>query len=670
MAAPSGTIWGSIAGGYGRIGLYISQSLTNTTAAYTFQVWFWSKYSVSDSNNTLYLDALATSGSATTAYDPGTITTTVASGSGWSTSNQVLIKSVARTYTRINTNQNMRLYAKLANVDRVGATMEVNTTFTIPILPSYAVTYNANGGVGAPATQTKYYGKTLTLQTITPTRTGYTFKGWATTKTGAVAYAPGASYTANAAATLYAVWQAITYTVTYNANGGTDAPSSQTKQYGTALTLTTSTPTRTGYTFKGWATSATSTTVSYAPGASYTPNAAITLYAVWEPSYVKPRIYNLTATRTEDGTSVTVSFDWETTNADPEIDIAGDLAGSTLTPTGTSGTATYEEGNLNPETTYRIEVYVNDGGGENNASVISFGTLIAFDVLAEGKGVSFGKPAELEGVADFAFDAKFNNPVYGKALGMDRLPTIPENSDFNDYKETGCYAVHGNTAAKTISNIPVNRAGRLEVWSSTGEGIRDKAWSYIRQRYVPYNSANAVWERDISRSSDNVWVYYDWWNSTLTPAAAEKVYSKAAITVALSANTTLGIVGSYTQIPLDRVAISTSDRLTLEGNAVKIGANISYVKVSAQTLIKCGSSAGARHVRIQKVSGSKTTSVSWTCINGAAVANVLYPLTPAIVSVEEGDMLKMVFYTSVDDDMNASGSADNGWQTYMTVEEL
>ena len=73
-----------------------------------------------------------------------------------------------------------------------------------------------------------------------------------------------------------------TYTVSYNANGGSGAPSSQTKTWGTALTLSSTKPTRMGYAFKGWATSSSSTTVAYAAGASYTANAAATLYAVWE----------------------------------------------------------------------------------------------------------------------------------------------------------------------------------------------------------------------------------------------------------------------------------------------------------------------------------------------------------------------------------------------------
>ena len=148
----------------------------------------------------------------------------------------------------------------------------------------YDVTYNANGGSGAPAAQTKVHGTSLTLSSTVPTRTGYTFQGWATSSTATTAtYQAGGSFSSNANTTLYAVWKPITYTVTFNANGGSGAPASQTKTHGVTLTLSTTTPSRTGYTFQGWATSASATSAAYQPGGSFTTNANTTLYAVWKP---------------------------------------------------------------------------------------------------------------------------------------------------------------------------------------------------------------------------------------------------------------------------------------------------------------------------------------------------------------------------------------------------
>lgn len=148
---------------------------------------------------------------------------------------------------------------------------------------TYTVSYNANGGVGAPTNQVKTENVTLKLSTAVPTREGYTFKGWATSSTASSSgYQPGASYTANANLTLYAVWEINHYTVTYNANGGTNAPASQTKTHGQGLTLTTVIPSRSNYAFLGWATESNATSVTYESGAVYNADADITLYAVWQ----------------------------------------------------------------------------------------------------------------------------------------------------------------------------------------------------------------------------------------------------------------------------------------------------------------------------------------------------------------------------------------------------
>ena len=158
-------------------------------------------------------------------------------------------------------------------------------TANVPEPETYTVSYNANGGSGAPSAQVKTENVTLTLSSTTPTRSGYTFKGWSTSKTAtSPTYYAGGSYTANASATLYAVWEQnapTTYTVSYNANGGSGAPSSQTKTHNVTLTLSSTKPTRSGYTFLGWSTSSTATSPTYYASGSYTANASATLYAVW-----------------------------------------------------------------------------------------------------------------------------------------------------------------------------------------------------------------------------------------------------------------------------------------------------------------------------------------------------------------------------------------------------
>lgn len=117
------------------------------------------------------------------------------------------------------------------------------------------------------------------------------FKGWAkSANSTTVSYAAGAKYTANESVTLYAVWQARysssadveTYTVSYETNGGSNV-NAQIKTKGTVITLSTTIPTKTGYTFAGWGLSEDATTVSYAAGATYSTDADVVLYAIWTP---------------------------------------------------------------------------------------------------------------------------------------------------------------------------------------------------------------------------------------------------------------------------------------------------------------------------------------------------------------------------------------------------
>ena len=158
------------------------------------------------------------------------------------------------------------------------------TLYAVWKINTYTVSYNANGGSGAPSSQTKTHGKDLTLSTTKPTRSGYTFLGWGTSSTATAAtYSAGGTYTSNSNVTLYAIWKknaAPTYTLTYDANGGSGAPSSQSGA--TSYAVSYIEPIRNGYTFLGWSTKNNATVASYTAGGIITINANTTLYAVWQ----------------------------------------------------------------------------------------------------------------------------------------------------------------------------------------------------------------------------------------------------------------------------------------------------------------------------------------------------------------------------------------------------
>jgi len=157
------------------------------------------------------------------------------------------------------------------------------TLYAIWVPNTYAVTYDANGGSGSTEEQSKIYGEALTLRENAFTREGHTFSHWNTAADGSgTSYAEGGSYTGNAALALYAIWTPDTYAVTYDGSGadsGATAP--QVKTWGRTLVLSECGFVRKGYAFTGWNTAPDGTGTAYAPGAGYTLNAALTLYAQW-----------------------------------------------------------------------------------------------------------------------------------------------------------------------------------------------------------------------------------------------------------------------------------------------------------------------------------------------------------------------------------------------------
>ena len=105
-------------------------------------------------------------------------------------------------------------------------------------------------GAGSAVTDMKPHNNILTLRGALFTRKGYTQVGWSTVDGGEKVYGFEDVYTQNEALTLYPVWNANQYTITFDTNGGSEiAPITQ--DYGTGITAPDNL-TRKGYTFKGW----------------------------------------------------------------------------------------------------------------------------------------------------------------------------------------------------------------------------------------------------------------------------------------------------------------------------------------------------------------------------------------------------------------------------------
>lgn len=148
----------------------------------------------------------------------------------------------------------------------------------------YYLNFNLQGGSGTFNTLYGVYGERLFIPSSSPTKNGYTFQGWSTSSTGSPQYQPGDYYTIYSNTILYAIWGESTQycTITFNANGGSGAPSKQQKIIGETTYIPYTKPTRSGYAFQGWSTSSWATSADYQPGSTYTPYGNMTFYAVWK----------------------------------------------------------------------------------------------------------------------------------------------------------------------------------------------------------------------------------------------------------------------------------------------------------------------------------------------------------------------------------------------------
>lgn len=205
------------------------------------------------------------------------------------------------------------------------------------------------------------------------------------------------------------------HTVSYNANGGTRAPGSQTKWWGEVLTLSSTRPTRANHTFLGWATSANGA-VAYQPGGRYGADNNVTLYAVWKLATKPPTIQSFTAQRVdeagnmvESGTRVKLYVTWkcdtsgDSANTVQSVTIAvqdgGTWKETPVTATGATGTGTVTLTDLSADASWRFRVAVRDKYGTVSAYTTVGPQRFLLDFSAGGRGIGIGVGAPAEGVA-------------------------------------------------------------------------------------------------------------------------------------------------------------------------------------------------------------------------------------------------------------------------------
>ena len=185
----------------------------------------------------------------------------------------------------------------------------------------YTLAYNSNGGTGSQSDGSSPYasGSTATvLGAGTMAKTNYVFAGWNTESNGTgTNYSQGAEFIISSNTILYAKWTPVTYTVTYNSNGGDTEASPASKSEitsGENVGTLPVPPTRAGYLFNGW------NTLSNGTGSAFTAATVIlsniTAYAQWIEAVVKVSdasgiyggIINLIATISPADSGKTINF--------------------------------------------------------------------------------------------------------------------------------------------------------------------------------------------------------------------------------------------------------------------------------------------------------------------------------------------------------------------------
>ena len=200
-----------------------------------------------------------------------------------------------------NINRQAQVAVKLSTGGNYTQTANANCVakvsgYTVVAGNSSATAKNAStSGSSATASISAAYGSTITYTATAGT--GYTFKGFSTSNSTSLPSSPSASgKTATASAygssnnsTYYAYFKANSYTVKFDANGGTGSMSNQSHTYGVSKALTANAFTKTGYNFTGWNTAADGTGTKYTDkqnvsNLSSTDGATVTLYAQWTPA--------------------------------------------------------------------------------------------------------------------------------------------------------------------------------------------------------------------------------------------------------------------------------------------------------------------------------------------------------------------------------------------------
>lgn len=369
---------------------------------------------------------------------------------------------------------------------------------------TYEIKFDSNGGTAGTMDNLQMtFDVPKNLSKNTYTREGYTFLGWAmTSNAGSIKYADEAevnnlSATQDDVITVYAVWKANTYTIHYDANGGSGSMSDLSMTYGISKTLTANRYTKTGYSFAGWAEAADSTTVKYADKESVinltdVPNEVVNLYAVWTPiTYtIKFNSNGGSGTQMED-----LSMAYDTPKS---------LTKNTYTRTGYSfaGWATTARATT---PTYSDEEEVNNLANTQGATITLFAVWnpITYSIHFDGNtgtgsmedmtglkyGTSYNLNANSYTKAGFAFVGWNDDPSATTAKYTDKQAIT--GMDCDDGETVTLYAIWTNNAYTVKYNSNDGTDASFVGAGALNENytIADNTFTYVGHTFQSWNTA-------------------------------------------------------------------------------------------------------------------------------------------------------------------------------------
>jgi uncharacterized repeat protein (TIGR02543 family) len=300
-----------------------------------------------------------------------------------------------------------------------------------------------------------------------PTKTGYTFGGWYTASgSSGTEFTASTQVTANI--TVYAKWTSISYTVTFNADGGSPATQTRTVSYGSSVGTSDmpSDPTKTGYTFGGWYTASGGSGTEFTASTQVTAN--ITVYAKWVYTVTFNADGGSPATQTR---TVSYGSNVGSSNMPSGPTKTGYTFGGWYTATGGSGT----EFTASTQVTASITVYAKWTTAQvpSNLSLNDALTWISNNAVEGGAYTVTLNTNEIIGPKTLSYGGK-NVSVTLQGATSERMVILNANGSLFTVESKVTLTLDANVtllgrSSNTASLVKVNSGGKLTM--KTGSNI-------------------------------------------------------------------------------------------------------------------------------------------------------------------------------------------------------